>query len=57
MQFGKFATCADFERVLALGTLGRDSVIYLLRQHAHECDCGCEVCVGLRRMLDEMTRP
>jgi hypothetical protein len=52
MPFGKFASCADFGRVLALGSLGRDSVAYLLRQHADECDCGCEICAGFRLLLE-----
>ena len=56
MAFGKFASCANFERVLALGTLNRDSLLYLLRQHAHECDCGCEMCLCFRRQLDELER-
>ena len=51
MPFGKFATCANFARVLELGTLAAPSVTYLLRQHSNECDCDCDLCNSFRRQL------
>ena len=55
MPFGRYVSCAQFVRVLEMGTLGRDAVKYSLRQHAVECDCDCDVCVGLRDLLVRLT--